>query len=729
MKKRFLQLLTVVAFMVLLFSFSALAGNGITDAAEKRYDAAISYLNEFYIKKNPEAALTVYQGSYKDKKTLKNASKKITKGVKSDAAKAKKIYNWVSKNVSYNKVYSSLSADVYKNRKTQCYGYANLTRDLLRYAGIPAVTVTGWRTDLGSVKKQSELYRLTETGKFEAHAWNMVYLNGKWEFVDALWGDFKLERKDIIKNAYIDEVENIVPYYKGVYIDGEAMCYKDGKIVCLDKKGKPSDIHISKYNNNIAYNWPYKAYKYKKIGSDKKLTAEKILGKVGTYVRYHIFTSKVALAPIKTRADGTIQSYHAFTYEKNTVLITASGGAVFLDIPVKEVEFDTGGILKLDKGEKIRMYPSLSSVKKKYGITYKYFSEDTTVVSVDKNGYMSGKAFGNTVVGVKMYDKEGLCFHTELLDVSVTDGKTTLADGPSGYAKNIKAKFVDSTTVKLTWKSANKEDITEFVILKRDANGNFNRVGKTKGSSFVLENVEKNYAHEIKIKAVLKRKGGVSTYCSLVSFHGTPERVQGLNYERIEISGSSASVGLYWYHIGENSPYYRTDIFSHYQIYQYIDGKWKKVGTSGAYDLAGFTVKNLKPGKTYSFKVRAVGIGEYNGEKMCSTYGKFSKVLKVTVPKNIGTVKNLKKSLSGTTLKLSWSAVSKADKYMVYEYNQKQDKWKKIETVSGTSVTLKNISKNKTHQYKVRAYYVKEEDMGVTIVKTGAFSKTVNVKV
>ena len=79
MKKRFLQVLTAVAFMLLIFSFSAFAGDGITDAAEKRYDAAVAYLNEFYIKKNPEAALTVYQGSYKDKQTLKNAAKKKTR--------------------------------------------------------------------------------------------------------------------------------------------------------------------------------------------------------------------------------------------------------------------------------------------------------------------------------------------------------------------------------------------------------------------------------------------------------------------------------------------------------------------------------------------------------------------------------------------------------------------------------------------------------------------------
>ncbi len=728
MKKRFLQVLTAVAFMLLIFSFSAFAGDGITDAAEKRYDAAVAYLNEFYIKKNPEAALTVYQGSYKDKQTLKNAAKKITKGAKTDEQKAKKIYNWVAKNVSYNKMYSSLSADVYNNRKTQCYGYANLTRDLLRYAGVPAVTVTGWRADMTGYKSQKELYSLAEKGELEGHAWNMVYLNGKWEFIDALWGDFKLKKKSIVKSVYFAEVENIVPYYKGVYIDGEAMCYKDGKIVCLDKKGKPSDVDIFKYNNNIAYDWPHSAYKYRKTDGKKKLSDDKITGKAGTYVRYPVFESKIALAPIKIKPDGTIQNYHAFTYKKNTVLATISGGAVFLDIPVKEVEFATGGILKLDKGEKIRMYPALDSVKEKHGITYKYFSEDTTVVTVDKNGYMKGKSFGNTVVGVKMYDEEGMCFHTELLDVSVSDGKTTIADGPSGYAKDIKVEFTDSTTVKLMWKAEDKEDITEFVILKRDTNGNFNYAGKTKGTSFVLEDVEKSYAHEIKIKAVLKRKGGVSTSYSIVSFHGTPERVQGLNYEKIEITGDSASVGLYWYHIGDASPYYRTDIFNHYQIYQLKDGKWKKIGTSDVYDLAAFTVKNLKPGKTYSFKVRAVGIGEYSGEKICSTYGKFSKVLKVTVPENIGTVKNVKKSLSGTTLTLSWDAVRNADSYMVYKYNDKKDKWEKVATETDTRVTFNNISKNKTHQYKVRAYNKTEEEMGVTLVKIGAFSKVIKVK-
>jgi len=730
MKKKVLQVMMAVAVMVLMLSFSAFAGEGIADAAEKRYEAAIAHLNEFYIKKNPQAALTVYQGSYKDKQTLKKAAKKITKGAKTDEQKAEKIYEWVGKNVSYNRIYSSFSIDVYNNRKTQCYGYANLTRDLLRYAGVPAVTVTGWRGSMTGewVQSEEELYvNQRESG----HAWNMVHINGKWEFVDTLWEEFKLEKKNIISGVYFKDIENLVPYYKGVYIYGEAMCCKDGKIVCLDENGKPSDVGgIIMFNNNISYHWPYTAYKYQKTDGGKKLSEEKIMGKADTYVRYQVFEDKLPLAPIKTTPEGLIQNYHVFTYKKNTVFTDSGGGSVFLDAPAKEVELSVGGNLLIGKGEKIKMYPLLESVKKKYKLTYKYSSDDTTVATVDKNGYIKGKGYGATLIYVKILDKRGTCLHTESVPVYVADSKKAALTGtPSGRAKDIKIKYLDSTTVKLTWKSVDKDDITEFVILKRDADGNFDYVGKTKGNSFVLENVEKSYEHEVRIKAVLKRNGGISTFYDLVYFHGTPERVKGLNYEKIEIKGDSASVGLYWWHIGDDSPYDRMKIFDHYQIYQLKDGKWKKVGRSDAYDYPDFTVKNLKPGKTYSFKVRAVGIGEYNGNKMCSIYGKFSKVLKVTVPENIGTVKNVKKSLSGTTLKLSWDKVKDADKYMVYEYNEKKDKWEKVATVKGTSATLKKVTKGKTHQYKVRAYDKMQKEMGVTLVRTGAFSKVIKVKV
>ncbi len=730
MKKKVLQVMMAVAVMVLMFSLTAFAGEGITDITEKRYEAAIAHLNEFYIKKNPEAALTVYQGSYKDKKTLEAAAKKITAGAKTDEEKAKKIYEWVGENISYDRFYSSLSIDVYNNRKSQCYGYANLTRDLLRFVGVPAVTVTGHRDDMLWFESEEQLYDLVDKKEVSGHAWNMVYLNGKWEVVDALWKDFKLDRKSIIEYTFVDEVETLLPYYEGVYLQyDDVMTYKDGKIICINKNGNVSDTVMGILHNNIDYRWPYAAYKYRKLDSNKKLTAEKIIGKSGIYVRYDVFQVIIPLAPIKTKPDGTIQSYHAFNYKNNTVYITSSGGAVFLDESVKDVDFAGGGNLKLRMGEKIKMYPMLESDKKKYGITYKYYSEDTTVVTVDKNGYIKTKGYGTTMVYVDMLDEEGTNIHTESVPVAVDDGKNVLVGGPSGYAKDTNRTFIDKNTVKLTWKAVNKENITEFVILKKDKNGNYNYVGKTKGCSFTLKNVEMSYLHEIYIKAVFKRNGGISSNYSHMMFHGKPEKVKGLDCEKISLNGNKASVTLYWWHIGDDSPFWRDRIFNYYQIYQLKNGKWMRVGKVNSDDYAQFTVKNLKPGKTYSFKVRAVGGGSNHEKKLSNVYGSFSKVIKVTVPENIGTVKNVKKSLSGTTLKLSWSKVREADKYMVYEYNAKKDEWIKVATVKGTTATLKKVSKNKTHQYKVRAYDKTEKSTGDILVRNGAFSKVVKVKV
>lgn len=730
MKKRCLQVMMAVAVMVLMLSLTAFAGEGITDKTEQRYEAAIAHLNELYIKKNPEGALTVYQGSYNDKKTLEKAAKKITKGAKTDEEKVEKIYEWVDKNIKYNVIYSSISIDVYKSRKSQCYGFSNLTRDLLRSVGVPAVTVTGWRGGMTGewVQREEELYTQEVTN---GHAWTMVYINGKWELIDCLFDDYMPEKEYIIQWIYIDRVENLVPYYKGVYIPEAGMYYKNGKIVYLDENGK--EITEGGYFaevNNISVRWPYDAYLYQKLDGGKKLSEEKIRGKVDTYVRYQVFNKKIPLAPIKTKPDGTIQNYHVFTYKKNTVYTDSSGSSVFLDAPVKDVEFAAGGSLKLMKGEKIKIYPLLESVKKKYGVTYEYYSDDTGTATVDKNGYIKGVAFGHAQIEIELYDKEDECFHSIIINVTVEDGKTKTADGPAGVVLTIDRKIIDNDSIRLEWKKY--EDITEYIVLQKDEHGNYNRIGTTKKPSFVVNNLgKKDYLYEFQIKSVLKRGGGVSYGSGThVIVHGTPTKVKGLDYEKISLNGNKASVTLYWWHIGEKSPFWRAKIFDYYQIYQLKNGKWVNVGKVSSDDSAQFTVKNLKPGKTYSFKVRAVSSGEGNGVEFSEkAYGKFSKVKKVTVPKNIGTVKNVKKSVSGTTVKLSWSKVREADKYMVYEYNAKSDSWKKVATVKGTSATLKKVSKGKNHQYKVRAYEKTGTEPERITVRTGAFSKVIKIKV
>ena len=63
---------------------------------------------------------------------------------------------------------------IVENRAGVCSEYAKLLNAMARVAGIPAITVNG--------------LALNDKGKFEAHAWNALFVDGDWIFVDPTWG-------------------------------------------------------------------------------------------------------------------------------------------------------------------------------------------------------------------------------------------------------------------------------------------------------------------------------------------------------------------------------------------------------------------------------------------------------------------------------------------------------------------------------------------------------------
>lgn len=119
---------------------------------------------------------SVQNVNWKDSKNAVALAKKLTAGKKTDQAKARAIYNYVTANVNYDfKKARSLSgmylpsADgTLASKKGICYDYSSLMAVMLRSSGIPTKLVMGSTT---YVK--------------EYHAWNEIYLNGKWVTVDA----------------------------------------------------------------------------------------------------------------------------------------------------------------------------------------------------------------------------------------------------------------------------------------------------------------------------------------------------------------------------------------------------------------------------------------------------------------------------------------------------------------------------------------------------------------
>ncbi|GKU29134.1 hypothetical protein CFB3_12400 [Clostridium folliculivorans] len=114
---------------------------------------------------------TAAQDSYVSTKVNDILSQIITTGM-NDFAKEKAIHDWIEKNVAYDTTlikHSDYDA-VVSPYTTVCQGYALLSYKMLNQAGIQTKIVEG-------------------TAGGQAHAWNLVNLDGVWYHFDTTWDD------------------------------------------------------------------------------------------------------------------------------------------------------------------------------------------------------------------------------------------------------------------------------------------------------------------------------------------------------------------------------------------------------------------------------------------------------------------------------------------------------------------------------------------------------------
>jgi transglutaminase-like putative cysteine protease len=159
----------------------------------KKYKVLLTEKLNVEVSDAPAVYLNAVQ--YVDWKKANKATAKaklLTKTSKTDEQKAKAIYKYIVDNVKYDNdlalsVQSDYVPDINEtliSGKAICYGYATLYAAMLRSEGIPAKLVMG-------TTKLVNGY----------HAWNEVYLNGKWVVVDATVdaGLVKSSKKGVFK--------------------------------------------------------------------------------------------------------------------------------------------------------------------------------------------------------------------------------------------------------------------------------------------------------------------------------------------------------------------------------------------------------------------------------------------------------------------------------------------------------------------------------------------------
>ena len=125
----------------------------------------------------------------------------LTAKLKSDEEKAKAVYTYIIKNISYDyEKIKKLGTDympdadqILEEGRGICYDYAVLYASMLRSIGIPTKLVKGYKNDIDGY-----------------HAWNEVYISEKgWVIVDTTYDSIYLEN-----GTSINPVKNIKDYNK-----------------------------------------------------------------------------------------------------------------------------------------------------------------------------------------------------------------------------------------------------------------------------------------------------------------------------------------------------------------------------------------------------------------------------------------------------------------------------------------------------------------------------------
>ena len=145
----------------------------------------------FALQKNPEDFLSSDERIQSDNEEIRQTALTLTAECVTDREKARVLHDWVAENVYYDMdayvsgSYENLDAvNVLHLKKGVCEGYANLYAALLRSIGISCRKQGGLALGISTARvwDETSLAQITSN-----HAWNEVYIDGRWLLVDTTW--------------------------------------------------------------------------------------------------------------------------------------------------------------------------------------------------------------------------------------------------------------------------------------------------------------------------------------------------------------------------------------------------------------------------------------------------------------------------------------------------------------------------------------------------------------
>lgn len=163
-------------------------------------------------KRSVTKALKATDSIQSESQSIKSVAQQLTEGCRTDYEKIKAIHDWIctylhydNDSLSKSNISPYSSTEVLKSRKAVCLGFANLYAALCRSIGIPCSVVTGYA--LGISSGSTEWTEKIVSGSEENHAWNEVYVDGRWVIVDSTWDTFNsYENGEMKKGGHISHL-------------------------------------------------------------------------------------------------------------------------------------------------------------------------------------------------------------------------------------------------------------------------------------------------------------------------------------------------------------------------------------------------------------------------------------------------------------------------------------------------------------------------------------------
>lgn len=254
-----------------------------------------------------------------------------------------------------------------------------------------------------------------------------------------------------------------------------------------------------------------------------------------------------------------------------------------------------------------------------------------------------------------------------------------------GKVKNLKIESRETNTLKIKWNKVNNANGYRIYVYN-DSTKKYEYYSQTTYTSMTLANLKSSKRYKVKVRAykLYRGKKYYGNYSSVLKTVTKPVHVKMVEMT----SQTNNSVQISWSKVARATGY---------KVFLYNE-KTKQYDFYASSLNNSMTIKQLDSAKSYRVRIKA-----YRSFGNKSYNSRYSGTLNVaTKPEQVSNLKVISKELN--IINFSWDKVERATGYMIYQYDNNKNKWKKIAETDETNIKIEDLKIGTIYKYKVKAY-------------------------